>query len=175
MPDDGTTCSIRHDRATSRKGNLRTSRRSWPSWPSVGVVSICTSSAFTGKHLARMQKKDPRSVCLGDFQLRPAERFRYRYNFLAFWVQTSLVQHRHCAICSKALSQKGYHQIKLQTVFGKLQIRSPRLRCCPYSEADRTKSLNPLARVFPERATPERLYLATLSRPCFLTGRRRNC
>jgi Plasmid pRiA4b ORF-3-like protein len=24
-------------------------------------------------------------VCLGDFQLRPTERFRYRYNFLAFW------------------------------------------------------------------------------------------
>jgi hypothetical protein len=44
---------------------------------------------------------------------------------------TSLVQHRHCAICSKALSQKGHQQIKLQTVFGNLQIRSPRLRCCP--------------------------------------------
>jgi hypothetical protein len=29
--------------------------------------------------------EDPRSVCLGDFQLRPVERFRYRYNFLAFW------------------------------------------------------------------------------------------
>jgi hypothetical protein len=29
--------------------------------------------------------EDPRSVCLGDFQLRPTERFRYRYNFLAFW------------------------------------------------------------------------------------------
>ena len=29
--------------------------------------------------------EDPRSVSLGDFQLRPAERFRYRYNFLAFW------------------------------------------------------------------------------------------
>jgi Plasmid pRiA4b ORF-3-like protein len=29
--------------------------------------------------------EDPRSVCLGDFQLRPAERFRYRYNFLVFW------------------------------------------------------------------------------------------
>ena len=29
--------------------------------------------------------EDPRSVCLGDFQLRPAERFRYRYKFLAFW------------------------------------------------------------------------------------------
>jgi hypothetical protein len=29
--------------------------------------------------------EDPRSVCLSDFQLRPTERFRYRYNFLAFW------------------------------------------------------------------------------------------
>ena len=29
--------------------------------------------------------EDPRSFSLGDFQLRPAERFRYRYNFLAFW------------------------------------------------------------------------------------------
>ena len=26
------------------------------SWPLVGVVSICTSFAFMGKHLARMQK-----------------------------------------------------------------------------------------------------------------------
>ena len=29
--------------------------------------------------------EDPRSACLGDFLLRPAERFRYRYNFLVFW------------------------------------------------------------------------------------------
>jgi Plasmid pRiA4b ORF-3-like protein len=29
--------------------------------------------------------EDPHSVCLGDFQLRPTERLRYRYNFLAFW------------------------------------------------------------------------------------------
>jgi hypothetical protein len=29
--------------------------------------------------------EDPRLVCLGDFQLRPTECFRYRYNFLAFW------------------------------------------------------------------------------------------
>ena len=29
--------------------------------------------------------EDSRSVCLGDLQLRPTERFRYRYNFLVFW------------------------------------------------------------------------------------------
>ena len=62
-------------------------------------------------------------------------------------VEACVVQHRHCAICSKPLSTKGHHQIKLQTVFGNLQIRSPRLRCCPCGEADRTKSFSPLARV----------------------------
>ena len=51
-------------------------------------------------------------------------------------VQACMVQHRHCAICSKPLSTKGHHQIKLQTVFGNLRIRSPRLRCCPCSEGE---------------------------------------
>jgi hypothetical protein len=66
-------------------------------------------------------------------------------------VEACVVQHRHCAICSKPLSTKGHHQIKLQTVFGNLQIRSPRLRCCPCSEGDRTKSFSPLAQVLTER------------------------
>jgi len=48
-------------------------------------------------------------------------------------VQTCLTQHRKCAICGESLSHKGDHQIKLQTVFGKVQIRSPRLRRCPCS------------------------------------------
>ena len=73
-----------------------------------------------------------------------------------------MVQHRHCTICSKPLSTKGHHQIKLQTVFGNLQIRSPRLRCCPCSEGNRTKSFSPLAQVLTERSTPERLYVETL-------------
>jgi hypothetical protein len=47
-------------------------------------------------------------------------------------------------------------------VFGNLQIRSPRLRCCPCSEGDKTKSFSPLAQVLPERSTPERFYVETL-------------
>ena len=44
--------------------------------------------------------EDPRSVCLGDFRLRPAERFRYRYNFLVFWesdlrLETTVPLHEH--------------------------------------------------------------------------------
>src|SRR5258708_38712765 len=48
-------------------------------------------------------------------------------------VQTSMAQHRQYAICGELLSHKGHHQIKLRTVFGKLQIRSPRLRRSPWS------------------------------------------
>src|SRR3984893_2990973 len=48
-------------------------------------------------------------------------------------VQTCMAQHRQCAICGELLSPKGHHQIKLQ-------IRSPRLRRCPCSEGDGTKS-----------------------------------
>lgn len=77
-------------------------------------------------------------------------------------VHACLVQHRQCAICNKPLSTKGHHQIKLQTVFGNLRTRSPRLRCCPCGEADRTKSFSPSAQVLTERSTPERLYLETL-------------
>src|SRR5258708_3219040 len=76
--------------------------------------------------------------------------------------QTCMAQHRHCAICGELLSHKGHHQIKLRTVFGKLQIRSPRLRRCPCSKGEGTKSFSPLARLLPDRSTPERLYLETL-------------
>src|SRR5260370_39937759 len=77
-------------------------------------------------------------------------------------VQTCMAQHRQCTICGELPSRKGHHQIKVVTVFGKRQIRSPRLRRCPCSEGDGTKSFSPLARVLPERSTPERLYLETL-------------
>src|SRR5258708_21279861 len=54
-------------------------------------------------------------------------------------VQTCMSQHRQCAICAELLSQKGHHQIKLQTVFGKCKIRSPRLRCRTRSAGDAPK------------------------------------
>src|SRR3984893_18145342 len=68
-------------------------------------------------------------------------------------VQTCMAQHRQCAICGELLSPKGHHQIKRRTVFGKLQIRSPRLRRCLCSEGGGTKSFSALARVLPEHST----------------------
>jgi hypothetical protein len=50
-------------------------------WSGFYLYEFC----IHGKTFGSNAEEDPRSVCLGDFQLRPAERFRYRYNFLAFW------------------------------------------------------------------------------------------
>ena len=49
-------------------------------WSGFYLYEFCIHGKTFGSNA-----EDPRSVCLGDFQLRPAERFRYRYNFLAFW------------------------------------------------------------------------------------------
>ena len=49
-------------------------------WSGFYLYEFCIHGKSFGSNA-----EDPRSVCLGDFQLRPAERFRYRYNFLAFW------------------------------------------------------------------------------------------
>src|SRR4029077_10681169 len=49
-------------------------------WSGFYLYEFCIHGKTFGSNTV-----DPRSVCLGDFQLRPAERFRYRYNFLVFW------------------------------------------------------------------------------------------
>jgi hypothetical protein len=77
-------------------------------------------------------------------------------------VKDYITGHRSCAVCGQTLSLKGHHEIKLQTVFGRLAITSPRLRRCACQPDAGPKSFSPLAELLPERATPERMYLETL-------------
>ena len=49
-------------------------------WSEFYLYEFCVHGKTFGSNA-----EDPRSACLGDFRLRPTERFRYRYNFLAFW------------------------------------------------------------------------------------------
>ena len=49
-------------------------------WSGFYLYEFCIHGKTFGSNA-----EDPRSVCLGDFRLRPTERFRYRYNFLVFW------------------------------------------------------------------------------------------
>ena len=71
-----------------------------------------------------------------------------------------LQQHRNCPDCGRILLSKGAHRLVFRTLFGNLELKSPRrLRCtCQPRE---TLSFSPLAEWLGERTAPERVYLET--------------
>ena len=66
--------------------------------------------------------------------------------------------HAHCPDCGRRRGQKGQHTLVVRTLFGKLQLPSPRLYHCPCRPRE-SRSFSPLADVLSERTTPELVYL----------------
>jgi hypothetical protein len=65
-----------------------------------------------------------------------------------------------CPHCGTPQRSKGYHPMKLRTLFGTIPVKSPRLRqgsCHPHA----TETYSPLAALLPEHMTPELLSLET--------------
>lgn len=69
-----------------------------------------------------------------------------------------VTQHQHCSDCGKILSHKGKHEIVVRSLFGKLNVLSPRFYTCK-CRAQSQGSFSPLAQLLRERTTPELLYL----------------
>ena len=67
-------------------------------------------------------------------------------------------QHRACPHCQKRRSNKGKHEIVYRSLFGKLNILSPRLYTCSCQSQEK-RSFSPLAEMLPERTAPEFCYL----------------
>jgi len=73
-------------------------------------------------------------------------------------IHDDLARRRHCPDCGKVRHSKGHHDITIRTLFGNLELQSPRLehcRCQPHEE----KTFSPLQTVLPEHVSPEMLYL----------------
>lgn len=69
-------------------------------------------------------------------------------------------RHRRCERCEAELHCKGHHMIVVRTLFGKVNLKSPRLYRCACTGATRT-SFSPMAELFPSRNAPELEYLQT--------------
>ena len=69
-------------------------------------------------------------------------------------------QQRRCPFCGKVRGQKGQKDIVFRSLFGKMEIPSPRLYTCSCQPQEK-KSFSPLAERLPERTAPELLYLQT--------------
>ncbi len=82
-------------------------------------------------------------------------------------VAAHVEEHRHCPQCGSRYQLKGRHTMTMRTVFGKLKLPSPRYFGCPCQscschlepELAEKKSFSPLAKLLPERTTPELQYL----------------
>ena len=73
-------------------------------------------------------------------------------------IQEALLRRRSCRDCGKVCHSKGHHDITIRTLFGNIELQSPRLehcRCQPHAE----KSFSPLQAILPEHTSPEMLYL----------------
>jgi hypothetical protein len=75
-------------------------------------------------------------------------------------VKQFLEEHQHCQSCQKPYRIKGYHSIKYSTVFGNLELVSPRLHQCE-CQSHKTKTFSPLVSVLTQRSSPELVFLET--------------
>lgn len=81
---------------------------------------------------------------------------------VAVQVKDFLKKSESCPHCQRLRLSKGKHQIVYRTLFGKMELESPRLFYCLCElekELPDTKTFSPLANVLPERTSPELLYL----------------
>jgi hypothetical protein len=67
---------------------------------------------------------------------------------------------RSCPHCGRARGLKGSHTMTFQTLFGNLELRSPRWNHCG-CQPDQAKTFSPLLGLLNEHVSPERLYLET--------------
>jgi hypothetical protein len=67
---------------------------------------------------------------------------------------------RFCPVCGRRRRLKGRHRLVYRTVYGTVLLDSERLHHC-FCEDCENRSFSPLARLLPERISPELLYLET--------------
>ncbi len=75
-------------------------------------------------------------------------------------VEQYLCQFKTCAHCSAPRTKKGQHTIAYRTLFGKLNINSPRLYDCACQNHGR-RSSSPLSELLASHCAPELSYLQT--------------
>jgi hypothetical protein len=75
-------------------------------------------------------------------------------------IEAFIAKQRYCGNCGWQHRRKEHKSIVMRTVFGKLQLESPRLYTC-VCQQNQKRSFSPLADRLPERTTPELKYLQT--------------
>jgi hypothetical protein len=73
----------------------------------------------------------------------------------AVWAE----RHRRCEACGERRRSKGSYPVTFMTLYGDVELSSPRLLRCPCQSADGPATVSPLCDLLPDHVAPERLYL----------------
>ena len=122
-------------------------------------ITLETEAGQQVEEIARWERSEHR---LEDIGLTLAESKRLLAAVQKILVEQQIAEYldaqRSCPHCGKPRGQKGSHSVTLQTLFGNVEIDSPRWSHCP-CQPNPAKSFSPVAELLPERVSPERLYL----------------
>jgi len=72
-----------------------------------------------------------------------------------------LEKHRHCPISGRKLRCKGSYPVTFRTLFGDVQLKSPRFYVLKERRTNGPATISPLTQLLPGHVAPERLYLET--------------
>ncbi len=74
-----------------------------------------------------------------------------------YWLE----RHRHCAKSGRKLRCKGSYPVTFRTLFGDVQLKSPRFYVPKERQTNGPATISPLTELLPDHIAPERLYLET--------------
>ena len=127
----------------------------------IQVVAVSDDGREQTREIASLERDDLQPETLG---LTLAESKAILKDLQEVVVQRQatdfIASQRCCPVCGRARKLKGYHTLKLRTVFGKLEVKSPRLHHCD-CRPQPTRAYSPLGESLPEHTTPELLFLET--------------
>jgi hypothetical protein len=113
------------------------------------------------QEIACLERNEPRLENIGlslqeAKQLLAAIQTRVVEQQVADYLETQ----RPCPRCGRARGLNGSHPVTFQTLFGNLELRSPRWNHCG-CRPNPAKTFSPLGELLDEHVSPERLYLET--------------
>jgi hypothetical protein len=125
------------------------------------IVQIIMESE-TGQRSQQVARLERQITCLENVGLTLAEGKQLLAALQAQMVEEQISEYldrnRRCDQCGEVRTHKGAHDLTFQTLFGNLQLKSPRWKHCGCHPRE-AKSFSPLAELLTEHVSPERLYL----------------
>jgi hypothetical protein len=76
-------------------------------------------------------------------------------------VNAWLANHRYCKVLGRKLRCKGSYPVTFRTLFGDVQLKSPRFYVPKERRSNGPATISPLMELLPDHIAPERLYLET--------------